>query len=475
MSVTVQFSVTSKRENSTLIPEMRDSAECTFKNGCSMLNPTLLLNIRTDTFPDYTFFKIGNRYYRVKDIRSIRNDLFEIDGEVDVLATYKSQIGASSQYILRTAATFDGTVSDSFYPTKALKSYVRTPHSTRFIFPQSGAFVFGIQGLATGSGQTFGSTTYYIMDIYQASAFMNEVFNIQNSQYDAASVESVSGIPEEVYKSIINPQQYITSCMFLPFDAESVGGSHSVTSIKLGWYDMTASARVFDASFDALPSVEDTFDLTKHPQNSRGVYMNNAPYTEYILSIMPFGEIPLPSDLLLTETQIHYKIIVDVITGQGTLKIYAGSSDSGQILDSQSAQIGVPIAISGGIYEFSPKALKEKAIAGALIQSAQMGRAGQLFFSYKDGIMDAVKSPSVSTSGSNGALDFLEYPVILYSRFTQVVDDDNTQHGRPLCAVRQISTLGGYIVCLKPELSLPATITEKEEVIRYMENGFFYE
>ena len=39
MGVTVQFSVTSKRENSTLIPEMRDSAECTFKNGCSMLNP----------------------------------------------------------------------------------------------------------------------------------------------------------------------------------------------------------------------------------------------------------------------------------------------------------------------------------------------------------------------------------------------------------------------------------------------------
>ena len=474
MSVTVQFSVTSKRENSTLIPEMRDSAECTFKNGCSMLNPTLLLNIRTDTFPDYTFFKIGNRYYRVKDIRSVRNDLFEIDGEVDVLATYKSQIGSSSQYVLRSAATFDGTVSDSFYPTKALKNYARVSHSTKFIFPQAGAFVFGIQGLATGSGQTFGSTTYYVMDIYQASAFMNEVFNIQNSQYDAASVESEAGIPEEVYKSIINPQQYITSCMFLPFDAESVGGSHSVSSIKLGWYEMSASARIFDSSFDTLPSVEDTFTLSKHPQNSRGIYMNNAPYTEYILSIMPFGDIPLPADLLLAETQIHYKVIVDVLTGQGTLKIYAGASDSGQLLESQSAQIGVPIAISGGVYDYTPRDIKTKAIAGALIESAIAGKTGRDAILF-NGVMDAVKSPSISTAGSNGALDFLEYPVILYSRFTRVVDDDNAQHGRPLCAVRQINTLGGYTVCLKPELSLPATITEKEEVIRYMQTGFFYE
>lgn len=475
MSVTVQFSITSKRENSTLVPTMRDTAECTFKNGCSMLKPTLLLNIRTDTFPDYTFFKIGNRYYAITDIRSVRNDLFEIDGEVDVLATYKSNIGASSQYILRSSATFDGSVSDSFYPMKAQKSTARTSKSTRFIFPQSGAYVFGIQGLAPSNGKTFGSTTYYVMDIYQASAFMNEIFNILNSEYDAASVESVSGIPEEIYKSIINPQQYITSCMFLPFDAESVGGSTSVSSIKTGWYNISGSARVFDPSFDALPSVSDTFTLSKHPQATRGVFMNNAPYTEYILSIMPFGEISLPADLLLNETSIYYKVIVDVITGQGTLKIYAGTSDSGQLLDTRSAQVGVPLAISGGVYNYSPKSLLSKGIAGALAQSAQMGRAGQAFFSLKDGVMDAEKSPTITTEGSNGALDFLEYNVILYSHFTHVVDDDNSQHGKPLCAVRTISSLPGYLMCLKPELQLPATIDEKLKVISYMENGFFYE
>lgn len=475
MSVTVQFSITSKRENSTLIPTFRDSAECTFKNGCSMLNPTLLLNIRTDTFPDYTYFKIENRVYGVKDIRSVRNDLFEIDGEIDVLATYKTEIGQSIQYILRCASTFDGSISDSFYPTKAQIDYVRERKSTPFIAPDQGAYIFGIQGLSASNGSTFGTTTYYIMDVYQARAFMDEIFNIQNSEYDAASVESLSGIPEEVYKSIINPQQYITSCMFIPFLAEDIGGSTSVTSIKLGWYNMTASARVFNATFDALPSVDGTFQLTKHPQNARGVYMNNTPYTEYILSIMPFGEISLPSDLLLTATQIYYKIIVDVITGQATLKIYAGANDTGQILDSQTAQIGVPIAISGGVYDFSPRAVKAKGIAGALIQSAQMGRAGQPFFSYKDGIMDAIKSPTISTSGSNGALDFLEYDIILYSRFTRVVDDDNTQHGRPLCSVRAINTLSGYIQCLKPEISISATLIEKQKIISYLENGFFYE
>lgn len=473
MSISVGFSSDAKRINSTKQPSMASTYSCDFKRGCSLLKPTLLLNINTSSFPNYTAFKIGDRYYRITDIRTVRDNLFEIDGESDPLATFKTAIGTSSQYILRSSATFDGAVNDTLYPMKAQKSSSRVTHSTKFIFPEAGAFVFGIQGL---SGiKTFGTTTYYIMDVYQAKTFMDAIFNIENSQYDATSVEDVSGIPEEIYKSIINPQQYIVSCVYLPFEAESVGGATFTSTIKLGWYEMAASARVFNTSFDTLPSVEDTFTLPKHPQNSRGVFINNSPYTDYVLSIMPFGDIALPSDLLIDQSQIHYKIIVDVITGQGTLKIYSGNSTGGRLLDSRSAQVGVPIAISGGVYDYSPHTILQKGIAGMLIQSAQQGRAGQPFFSYADGVMDAEKSPTINTSGSNGALDFLEYDVILYAYFTHLVDTDYPQHGRPLSAIRQISTIAGFIMCAKPELSIAATPQEKEEILRYMATGFFYE
>lgn len=112
MSITVSFTTSSKKVNSTAQLAMTDSYECVFKSGCSMLRPTLFLEITTNTFPAYTAFKIENRYYNITDIRSVRQNLFEVDGIIDVLATYRSQIGSSSQYILRASAESDGYVTD---------------------------------------------------------------------------------------------------------------------------------------------------------------------------------------------------------------------------------------------------------------------------------------------------------------------------------------------------------------------------
>lgn len=462
------FSGFSKKPNSTKQPSGGRQINCTLKDNCSVLNPVFML---TGYNLADNYVQWGSRYYFIDDIVILTNDTAEYHCSTDVLATYKADIGASSQYVLRSASDRDGSVQDSFYPMKAQKSYAKTSQANGFIFPQAGAYVLGIQGLT--NSDSFGSTTYYVLDVYEASSLMDEVFNIQNSDYDAASVESLSGLPEKVYQSLINPQQYIVSCMFLPFDAESIGGAVS-QPIKVGWYDLGVSGRVFNPSFSALPTIEKNFTISKHPQNSRGVYMNNAPYSEYILSYMPFGEIPLPADLMLNETNLYCKIIVDVITGQGTLKIYAGSS-SGQLLESRSAQVGVPIAVSGGVYDTSTGGVVHKGILGALAQSAIAGRSGQAFFSLKDGVMDAELSPSISTSGNNGALDFLEYDAVLYSRFTHVVDDDNTQHGRPLCKVKTIGSLSGYTVCLKPDLDTGASRTEKEAIMSFMEGGFYYE
>ena len=446
------------------------SITCRLKDDCSVLSPVFLL---TGYSLSDNYVKWGSRYYFIDDTVIKGNELAECHCSTDVLATFKSAIGNSSQYVLRSASNFNGSIADAFYPMTALKNFAKSSQANGFIMPQLGTFVFGIQG-QSNSG-SFGSTTYYCMDSYNAAAFMDEVFNSQNSEYDAAGVEAASGLPEKVYQSIINPQQYIVSCQFLPFEYETIG-NQSTGSIKLGWYEFNGEALIFNPNYDALPTIEKTFTLSKHPQNARGVYMNNAPFTQYILSYMPFGEIPLPADLLVNETQIHTKLIVDVITGQGTLKIYAGASDAGQLLESRSAKIGVDIAVSGGVYDTSVGGLIGNAVRGSLIGSAIAGKLGlNPFNEAKETVAQAEQSPTISTSGSNGALDFLEYDIILYSRFSLVVDDDNTQHGRPLCAVRTINTLSGYIVCLKPDLDIGASRTEKEAIMSFMEGGFYYE
>ena len=119
MSISVGFTTESKRENSTKQRTMSTTQNCLFKNGCSMLYPTLLLELDTDTFPEYTGFKIENRYYNVTDIKSVRQNLFEVSGEVDVLATYKTEIGSATEYVLRASSANDPLIIDVKYPAKA--------------------------------------------------------------------------------------------------------------------------------------------------------------------------------------------------------------------------------------------------------------------------------------------------------------------------------------------------------------------
>lgn len=99
MAVTVYFTSDSKRDNSTKQLNYSQSYYCTLKNGCSLLYPILFLEINSAVFPNYTGFKIEDRCYKIVDIQSVRNNLFEIHGAIDVLQTYKSAIISSTQFV----------------------------------------------------------------------------------------------------------------------------------------------------------------------------------------------------------------------------------------------------------------------------------------------------------------------------------------------------------------------------------------
>ena len=77
------------------------------REQCSVINPSFM--IEYDGVPDfnYVYFPIYNRYYFVTNITSIKNGLWQIDLSVDVLMTYKKQIGDQSAFIERSESTYD--------------------------------------------------------------------------------------------------------------------------------------------------------------------------------------------------------------------------------------------------------------------------------------------------------------------------------------------------------------------------------
>ena len=145
MSITVSFTSDSKRENSTKQLTMSATHDCVFKNGCSMLNPTLLLELESSTFPDYTNFKIGNRYYRVTDIISVRNNIFEISGVIDALATYKSEILASTQFVSYSSHKTSIWLPDSRIPVLASETVASSSAIVPVLDPD-GFYVLSVVG-----------------------------------------------------------------------------------------------------------------------------------------------------------------------------------------------------------------------------------------------------------------------------------------------------------------------------------------
>ena len=175
MSITVSFTTGSKRENSTKQLTMETTHNCVLKNGCSMLKPTLLLEIETQTFPNYTAFKIEDRYYNITDIRSVRNNLFEIYGKIDVLATYKAEIKETEAYVLYTSAS-NSELVDNRLPMITTKTVDTSTTACPFV-PDGGTYILSLTGAN-------GTTGVYKVSSNQLSDLIDDLQYVIDNIFD---------------------------------------------------------------------------------------------------------------------------------------------------------------------------------------------------------------------------------------------------------------------------------------------------
>lgn len=463
MSISIGFTTESKRENSTRQRTMSTVHNCVLKNGCSLLYPTLLLELDTDTFPAYTGFKIEDRYYNVTDIKSVRQNLFEISGEVDVLATYKSDIGNSTEYVTRAAGAYNPYVIDSKYPALA-DTDLASVYLTGLATDQEGTYIVGIVG--TGNDNP-SMVTYYAFNAYTFTELMLALFD--ENYLDG----SIPDITLELQKELVNPFQYIVSCYWYPIPYSYFVSNGFLATVYFGWW--TAQYTV-DGGLNTVVAIqipetirvyswEETFNPPKHPQNAtRGIYLNDSPYTRYTLNCYSFGSIPLnPSPFVDGDAGV-IEIDCDVFTGIAQMYIAC----AGSRLHTSISQFGVPIQINQNTANVIGGMISAFGGVAALVN----GRIGILA-----GIGSAIEGafPQVQTNGANGSkVAFLQTPNIV-GEFRNIADEDNTTMGRPLCAPRQINTLSGYIQCENVDIQLASTSAERNKVIDFMESGFFYE
>ena len=84
----------------------------TLKDGTSIIDPTILIESPGVPNCNYAIINSFERKYFVKDIKSVRNNLWEISMHVDVLDSYANEIRSTEAIIARNEYNYNLYLND---------------------------------------------------------------------------------------------------------------------------------------------------------------------------------------------------------------------------------------------------------------------------------------------------------------------------------------------------------------------------
>lgn len=492
--------------NSTAIPAQNAHvhvATCELKDDTNLLSPVMIFSAGSfDSVPlpyNYAYIEQFHRYYFVKAWRWI-SGRWECQFVEDVLGSYRSEIGASSLYVTRAASAVDPKIMDSKYPTTAdpdhvLMNSANSPWSIN-IYSNSWTAGFFIIGIINHDSNAIGATSYYAF----TGTAMRELFNILFSAPSWMNITDAS-ISTDLQKMISNPMQYISSVVWIPCGYVGSDPSELTQSIPYGWWTLTLSAntvyRIGTGTMYSMFGIE--LNVPKHPQaGTSRAWLNSSPYSSYSLEYYPFGMITLDSYKLLGATQIRCQTLVDYITGKATLRvcrIVDGALDLNAIY-ATTAQVGIPISLGqisvemGGLGQASTYV---KAAVGTGVsvfdrikqwynekrkpieeQDPELASGKQILADVADAALSTLGN--CESKGATGAFAQYTLPVRLVGYFAKITNTDDTRNGFPLCAVRRLDTLSGFILVSDASTFTASGLSEEIIAVqRHLEAGFYYE
>lgn len=475
MSVTVSFYVHAKKINSTKRPSgaAAYTANCELKSPCSLTSPTILLKISTSPVGmNYAYIEDFGRYYHVSDWTWL-NGLWSASLQVDALATYKTAIGNSSQYVLRSSSDYDGNVVDSLYPTTA-PAVVTNKQTTGTIF-LGGLTGYYVVGVLNKDTNTAGAVSYYVLTRAQFQTLCGALLD-STDWLQISDTELSSGL----VKALVNPFQYITNVTYIPLDISDIGTA--VSAIPFGWWSFAVTCRRLSATTSTV-NKSYTIAVPKHPNVSRGAYLNFSPYSEYTLHLGAFGDLRLSPELLNGVATIYIVITIDLTSGNAYARVFnenvVSPNESTRIIATSKCPIGVQMPVGQITQDLLAAATSATSGIVSGVAAGLLGDVRGAIGSVIGGISSSVHSatPQAVMSGSPGNLAVFANAekFTLTGKFLTPVEDGNSHFGKPLCKNKTVNTLSGYVLCSDSDIAIAGTAEEQRSIKDFMDGGFFYE
>lgn len=465
MALSVTLYTFSKRLNSTKIPPSAEglTVKAVLKDNTSIIRPELEVVENVTTY-NYAYIPSFSRYYFVQDV-IWEKGIWRIVLSEDVLATYKTVIGGTTAYILRSATFQDPTIIDSLYPTVVGVENASTVGSWDWVNPDldKGTYVVG---LVNNNDTVAGGVAYYALTGAEMAAFR---------AYMLGSIQSWDQITDfagDVAKAFIDPFQYVVSCLWFPVPVPAEEGA---TPLGFGFWstpELTGHKLISTTSTQTL-----TLKRPKRPHNEDLVYLRHPPFAEYYAVADPWGVIPLDGNKIIDD--VLFTATFDFVTGKGILRIESKVGEDTQnyrLLYEGQAQVGVTIQLSNVTFNYEKQ---YSGLSGAL-STAWNGLVSGLAGAFSGaGIASSMEAGNsiLNTTGTNSGMAAigLGHFVALKANYFSQVAYDKADNGSPLCQHRKISDCTGFVKVENGAINFSATELEKKMVKEYLEGGFYYE
>lgn len=461
-----------KRKNSTAQPSSGDTKTFTLKEGCSIENPVLLLTGNEFT---YNYVSAFEHYYFIDDIKSVRNDLTEYYCSMDVLATYKTDIGNYNALVERSDSFYDALYPDPAISIKDDFDFAYTQASPG-IYDSSGCFIVSVLN-NIGSGTGF--TCQYAMSKTNLESLASYVNTDWGSAITPAPGEGAAGILDWLQATFLKTANCIIDCIWIPIALSDISGSSE--TVKIG-VDTVAGVTGTRLTGPTMITSQALTAAIPHIY-SVGDFRRCSPYTTGKLFIPGYGTADYNTADFEPSGNMYITTIIDVSTGDTV--VYLTNADD-CIVSSYIFNIGVscPVGHIGSNVTETVGGVLTTASNIAVGNALNRGSVGQIAADYaaaSSGISTLTSALGVtaSYSGRKGGRamwkDNKYYQVNIYAHKTQGLTSVQTSSGRPCMVVHQLSTCSGFVKCINAAVPIAGMSGEKDQVNAFLNSGFYYE
>lgn len=478
MAFTVTLYQFSKRKNSTLQPTALQGVElsCELKQPTSYKNPVFLFFVE-DGF-EWNYLQWDNWYYFITDVVSVRNDLFEVHCALDVMATYKTEVGNTSAFVL-----YDTTANSEIVDSRLSMKTSTTYSTSRTIldFTLTTCLILGIVG--DDSSGMYAMSSYSAKQLVNAAS-LDDFWNDIKTELPTPSAQdggfSFSGIDDAVnemfafairaFQQLVatgRARDCIRSAVWLPLSEDDFEGN--TETVYLG--QLETNVRAKNVMLPALREV--TVSIPWQATDWR----RKAPYHNVYLKLPAVGVIPLATNDLIDCNSLDVSCFVST---SGAVKYIVSRAEDDRPIGTFYGQVGGSYMIGSSNITPLTAASSLAGGASAAAAGAALGGVAGALAAGAAGIAGLVSAntPMPASVGTGSGFTSGGWTVECLTVFHDVNVTPNSVAaaiGTPTMSVKTINTLSGFIQTREASVNASCYDDVRREINSIMDGGFFYE